>query len=618
MIINKPELVKKLVTLSREQGFLTHNEIKDCLPDELTEGSSFENIVQSITSAGVRVFMDTPSDADLLMEADVVTADDTDEADLEDALGGDDAQRTRDPVRMYMREMGAVSLLNRKSEVEVAKRIDHGLKQSMSVLLKYPNMVDRILDRYAEVKEQKIQLKDVISGSLRPVDKLPVPGKYLKKDSPDAKDKKQALADAAASPPKSKSKSRSNADIIGVMTLPEAFALMDGLVKLWGTVQKKKPGSSAHERLYAEFTEKFIYLKLNPIYLAFLVNEVVTRTQEVCKIERQLLQVCLTRARVPREVMLKKYVGKETSVRWLNALLKSSEPWAKRLQTCSEHIHRLVERLRTQEKKLGISIAEIKEINKEIKRSTKTTEDAKEEMVKANLRLVISNAKKYLNRGLQFLDLIQEGNIGLMKAVDKFEYRRGFKFSTYATWWIRQAITRSIADQGRTIRIPVHMIETINKYNRISQAIEQQTGSPPSVQQLSEELEISVEKVYKVVSIAKNPLSTENPIGDDDEETRLGDLIQDSDLASPLDAADAASRLEIIEDMMSELDSREQKVLRMRFGVDNDRDHTLEEVGRQFDVTRERIRQIEAKALRNFAQSTYKKRLESYLDTNKE
>lgn len=609
--MTKPDLIKTLITLSKEQGFLTHNEIRDYLPDEMTDGDSFNHVVQSITNAGVRVFIDTPTETDLLMSDAEVAAEETDEEDLEVALGTEDVQRTRDPVRMYMREMGAVALLNRKSEVAVAKRIDIGLKETMHVLLIYPTMVETILAFYEEAKAGKKALKDVISGFLHPYEgDLPAVPKHIEKKPIEA----SKLNAGAPSTEKVKPK----IEIIGVMTVPKAHAMMRKLNTLWRNTKKHEPDSRAYEEAYAKFTEHFVHVKLNPLYLGRLVDGVLTKTIDVCKLERKLMVICLERVKVPRDILLKYYQNNEAKPRWLNTLLKNSSPWAKRLAAHSGEITRITKRFREEEEKLGISISEIKNINKLLQSSLRRTNAAKEEMVKANLRLVISIAKKYLNRGLQFLDLIQEGNIGLMKAVEKFEYRRGFKFSTYATWWIRQAITRSIADQGRTIRIPVHMIETINKYNRVSQRIEQQTGVSPSVHQLSEELEISVEKVYKVMSIAKNPLSTETSIGDDDEETHLGDLIHDSDSLSPLDVAEEAAILEIIEDMMGDLNSREQKVLRMRFGVDTDADRTLEEVGRQFNVTRERIRQIESKALRKFQQTTKKKKLETYLDTNKD
>lgn len=623
MTVSRQSLVKSLIDLGRSQGFLTYNEIKDCLPDAMTDGEAIEHIIQSITSMGVRVFEEAPSREDLLlMGDDAVSGEDADEEDLVAVLGSEDAQRTRDPVRMYMREMGAVDLLNRKSEIAIAQRIDEGVKEAMAALVDFPGIVEKILERYEQVKLGKMALKEVMAGSLYPVtDGLPTPQKRqpAKRSKAATKTSARAASEAVTKPKKAQpgtKHAKPGAALIGVMTVKEATAVMDSMRESYDAFKSLGPDSTEYPDAREAFVTKFKYIKLNPVLLNDLIKEVSAQISEASQLERKLVSICAGRARVPRDLLLKKYVGNETSTRWLSALLKVSSgesTWRDGLKKHEPDIRRVIKAMRAKERTLGLSFREIKDIGRRLKIGHEYATRAKEEMTKANLRLVISIAKKYLNRGMQFLDLIQEGNMGLMKAVDKFEYRRGFKFSTYATWWIRQAITRSIADQGRTIRIPVHMIETINKYNRVFRRIEQEHGRPPTVAELSEALEISEEKVYKVMAIAKNPLSTETPIGDDGDETHLGDIIPDNDMITPLESADEDSRHEIIEEVMGELTAREQKVLRMRFGVDTDTDHTLEEVGRQFNVTRERIRQIESKALRKFQQSGRKRNLESYV-----
>ncbi|VTP99393.1 RNA polymerase sigma factor RpoD [Pseudomonas aeruginosa] len=571
--------LKELIARGREQGYLTYAEVNDHLPEDISDPEQVEDIIRMINDMGINVF-ETAPDADALLLAEA----DTDEAAAEEAAAAlaaveSDIGRTTDPVRMYMREMGTVELLTREGEIEIAKRIEEGIREVMSAIAQFPGTVDSILADYNRIVAEGGRLSDVLSGYIDPDDgSLPaeeVEPVNLKDDSADSKEKDDEEEESDDS-------SDSDDEGDGGPDPEEArlrfTAVSEQLDKAKKALKKHGRGSKQATAELTGLAELFMPIKLVPKQFDALVARVRSALEGVRAQERAIMQLCVRDARMPRADFLRNQ-----------------------------------QKLAALESEVELTVAEIKEINRAMSIGEAKARRAKKEMVEANLRLVISIAKKYTNRGLQFLDLIQEGNIGLMKAVDKFEYRRGYKFSTYATWWIRQAITRSIADQARTIRIPVHMIETINKLNRISRQMLQEMGREPTPEELGERMDMPEDKIRKVLKIAKEPISMETPIGDD-EDSHLGDFIEDSTMQSPIEMATSESLKESTREVLAGLTAREAKVLRMRFGIDMNTDHTLEEVGKQFDVTRERIRQIEAKALRKLRHPSRSEHLRSFLD----
>ncbi|HKS11727.1 MAG TPA: RNA polymerase sigma factor RpoD [Pseudomonas sp.] len=604
--------IKELITRGREQGYLTYAEVNDHLPEDISDPEQVEDIIRMINDMGINVFESAP-DADALLLAEA----DTDEAAAEEAAAAlaaveTDIGRTTDPVRMYMREMGTVELLTREGEIEIAKRIEEGIREVMGAIAHFPGTVDYILSEYDRVTSEAGRLSDVLSGYIDPDDGIAPPAEV-----PPPVDAKAAAAkgddddeeDGDDSEDEEETESGPDPEI----ARQRFGAVADQL--LVANKALKKHGRSNKESI-AELlvlAELFMPIKLVPKQFEVLVERVRNALDRLRAQERAIMQLCVRDARMPRADFLRLFPGNEVDQTWSGDLSKRSTKWAAALGEKDAAIVACQQKLVDLETETGLTVAEIKDINRRMSIGEAKARRAKKEMVEANLRLVISIAKKYTNRGLQFLDLIQEGNIGLMKAVDKFEYRRGYKFSTYATWWIRQAITRSIADQARTIRIPVHMIETINKLNRISRQMLQEMGREPTPEELGERMEMPEDKIRKVLKIAKEPISMETPIGDD-EDSHLGDFIEDSTMQSPIDVATVESLKEATRDVLSGLTAREAKVLRMRFGIDMNTDHTLEEVGKQFDVTRERIRQIEAKALRKLRHPTRSEHLRSFLD----
>ncbi|WP_313739757.1 RNA polymerase sigma factor RpoD [Pseudomonas sp.] len=606
--------IKELITRGREQGYLTYAEVNDHLPEDISDPEQVEDIIRMINDMGINVFESAP-DADALLLAEA----DTDEAAAEEAAAAlaaveTDIGRTTDPVRMYMREMGTVELLTREGEIEIAKRIEEGIREVMGAIAHFPGTVDHILSEYERVTTDAGRLSDVFSGYIdpddniaSPNDEVPIPGAKPAA----AKQEGDEEEDGDDSGDDSEDEVESGPD-------PELARQRFGAVaeQRDATLKVLKKHGRAHKdslAAMAALAELFMPIKLVPKQFEALVERVRGALERLRAQERAIMQLCVRDARMPRADFLRLFPSNETDQTWSGDLSKRSTKWAAALGEKNAAIVACQQKLIDLEQETGLSVAEIKDINRRMSIGEAKARRAKKEMVEANLRLVISIAKKYTNRGLQFLDLIQEGNIGLMKAVDKFEYRRGYKFSTYATWWIRQAITRSIADQARTIRIPVHMIETINKLNRISRQMLQEMGREPTPEELGERMEMPEDKIRKVLKIAKEPISMETPIGDD-EDSHLGDFIEDSTMQSPIDVATVESLKEATRDVLSGLTAREAKVLRMRFGIDMNTDHTLEEVGKQFDVTRERIRQIEAKALRKLRHPTRSEHLRSFLD----
>ncbi|UCJ18243.1 RNA polymerase sigma factor RpoD [Pseudomonas sp. MM211] len=604
--------IKELITLGREQKYLTYAEVNDHLPEDISDPEQVEDIIRMINDMGIPVHESAP-DADALMLADA----DTDEAAAEEAAAAlaaveTDIGRTTDPVRMYMREMGTVELLTREGEIEIAKRIEEGIREVMSAIAHFPGTVDSILAEYTRVTTEGGRLVEVLSGYIDPDDGT-VPA--------EAAAPVPAVGDAAAEEKGDEEEDGDSDDEEeegdGGPDPEEALRRFTAVSDQLEIAKKalKKHGRSSKQAIaeLKALAELFMPIKLVPKQYEALVVRVREALERLRGQERAIMQLCVRDARMPRADFLRLFPGNEVDLDWAASLAKGKSKYAEAIGNLQADIQRCQQKLIALQTESDLTLAEIKDINRRMSIGEAKARRAKKEMVEANLRLVISIAKKYTNRGLQFLDLIQEGNIGLMKAVDKFEYRRGYKFSTYATWWIRQAITRSIADQARTIRIPVHMIETINKLNRISRQMLQEMGREPTPEELGERMEMPEDKIRKVLKIAKEPISMETPIGDD-EDSHLGDFIEDSTMQSPIDVATVESLKEATREVLSGLTAREAKVLRMRFGIDMNTDHTLEEVGKQFDVTRERIRQIEAKALRKLRHPTRSEHLRSFLD----
>ena len=604
--------LKELISRGREQGYLTYAEVNDHLPEDISDPEQVEDIIRMINDMGINVFESAP-DADALLLAEA----DTDEAAAEEAAAAlaaveTDIGRTTDPVRMYMREMGTVELLTREGEIEIAKRIEEGIREVMSAIAHFPGTVDGILAEYNRVTTEGGRLAEVLSGYIDPDD-----GSVPDEAAAPVPVKEGAAAEESDDEDEEEDGDDEEEEGDGGPDPEEAARRFNAVAEQQDKVQKalKKHGRGSKQVTdeLAALAELFMPIKLVPKQYDALVIQVRSALDRLRAQERAIMQLCVRDARMPRADFLRLFPGNEVDMDWSADLAKGKAKYAEALGNLQADIQRCQQKLADLEAECSLSLAEIKDINRRMSIGEAKARRAKKEMVEANLRLVISIAKKYTNRGLQFLDLIQEGNIGLMKAVDKFEYRRGYKFSTYATWWIRQAITRSIADQARTIRIPVHMIETINKLNRISRQMLQEMGREPTPEELGERMEMPEDKIRKVLKIAKEPISMETPIGDD-EDSHLGDFIEDGTMESPIDSATVENLKEATRDVLSGLTAREAKVLRMRFGIDMNTDHTLEEVGKQFDVTRERIRQIEAKALRKLRHPTRSDHLRSFLD----
>jgi len=601
--------IKDLIAKGREQGYLTYAEVNDHLPEDIADPEQVEDIIQMINDMGITVFETAPDAETLLMLSGDNTPDEVAAAEAAAALASVESEqhRTTDPVRMYMREMGSVELLTREGEIEIAKRIEEGIRELMAAVADWPTAVAAILAEYQLVEQGERKLTDLIAGYLDPVEH--VPSALAQQQAAEA-----ARAEAGDDAEEEEDETEEHEGGLDPEEAKERFsAILKQHDKTTRSIARNGRTSAAAEKNMAELAELFKYLKLTPRQFDPLIAAVRKAIELVRSEEKNIMTLCIRYAKMPRPEFIKLYPGNETDLKWLAAMMRKKTDWAPRLERHAEEIQRSQRKLAQLTEQSGLSIAQIKDINRRMSIGEAMARRAKKEMVEANLRLVISIAKKYTNRGLQFLDLIQEGNIGLMKAVDKFEYRRGYKFSTYATWWIRQAITRSIADQARTIRIPVHMIETINKLNRISRQMLQEMGREPTPEELAERMEMPEDKIRKVLKIAKEPISMETPIGED-EDASIGDLIEDTTIALPVDEATRQNLTDSTRDVLSSLTAREAKVLRMRFGIDMNTDHTLEEVGKQFDVTRERIRQIEAKALRKLRHPTRSDHLRSFID----
>ncbi|MGK0260385.1 MAG: RNA polymerase primary sigma factor, partial [Candidatus Azotimanducaceae bacterium] len=592
--------LKDLIAKGKEQGFLTYGEVNDHLPDDISDPEQIEEIIRMINDMGINVYEAAP-DADELLSSEENTADELAAEEAAAALAAveTEAGRTTDPVRMYMREMGTVELLTREGEIAIAKRIEEGIRDVLTAMAYFPGPVEYLLETYANVvKEDK--LTDLLVGYLDPTDHVPAatqvgPDGVKVNASDDDDDEEEKTG-----PDPEEARRR--------------FSLLKRQYnKSQKIIAEKGRDSKEATAQFIKLGEAFCCFKLVPKHFDRMVEVPRDALSIVRRHERSIITCVVRRARVPRDIFRKEYIANEISLTWINKLVKAGKDYSAPLENQREDILRAQKKLKALSKQTSLTVIEIKEINRRMSLGEAKARRAKKDMVEANLRLVISIAKKYTNRGLQFLDLIQEGNIGLMKAVDKFEYRRGYKFSTYATWWIRQAITRSIADQARTIRIPVHMIETINKLNRVSRQMLQEMGREPTPEELGERMEMPEDKVRRVLKIAKEPISMETPIGDD-EDSHLGDFIEDTTIGSPIELATGEGLKEATRDVLGGLTAREAKVLRMRFGIDMNTDHTLEEVGKQFDVTRERIRQIEAKALRKLRHPSRSEHLRSFLD----
>ena len=603
--------IKDLIAKGREQGYLTYAEVNDHLPEDIADPEQVEDIIQMINDMGITVFETAPDAEQLLMMAGDNTPDETAAAEAAAALASVESEqhRTTDPVRMYMREMGSVELLTREGEIEIAKRIEEGTRELMSAVSDWPGSVAAVMGEWDKVVAGDKKLTDIISGYLNPMEH--VPSALAQQQAAEAAEAER-IANGEEIDEKEEEEEHEGGLDPEIAT--ERFEeIRTQMIKADKSIARNGRMASASVKQMEELAELFKYLKLTPRQFDPLITMVRSAVEKIRAEERNVMRLCIRYAKMPRKDFIKLFPGNESNLKWTASLIKEKADWSNGIVNQEVEIVRAQRKLAKVEETSGLTIVFIKDINRRLTIGEAMARRAKKEMVEANLRLVISIAKKYTNRGLQFLDLIQEGNIGLMKAVDKFEYRRGYKFSTYATWWIRQAITRSIADQARTIRIPVHMIETINKLNRISRQMLQEMGREPSPEELAERMEMPEDKIRKVLKIAKEPISMETPIGED-EDASIGDLIEDTTIALPVDEATKHNLTESTRDVLGSLTAREAKVLRMRFGIDMNTDHTLEEVGKQFDVTRERIRQIEAKALRKLRHPTRSDHLRSFID----
>ncbi|WP_412477921.1 RNA polymerase sigma factor RpoD [Azonexus sp. IMCC34839] len=606
--------LKALIKLGKERGYLTYAEINDHLPDDVVDAESIEAIISTFSDMNIQVFDEAPAAEDLLMSDTAAAAADDEEVEeqAEQALSTVDSEfgRTTDPVRMYMREMGSVELLTREGEIEIAKRIEEGLKHMIQAISACPTTIADILEMAAKVETEEMRIDELVDGLIDPnaVEEAPAAEMADDAEADDEDEEADEEGDGGGG--------AAAASLLQLKTEAlERFKTIKGIhAKMQKALGSKGSQDKAYQKLLGQLSDELMNIRFTSRAIEKLCDSVREMVEQVRRSERKIQQICVDRVKMPRPHFIQVFPGNETNVDWVDAEIAAApKTYVAILTRNAPDIKEEQKKLLALQDRIGISLKELKDINKQMSTGEAKARRAKREMTEANLRLVISIAKKYTNRGLQFLDLIQEGNIGLMKAVDKFEYRRGYKFSTYATWWIRQAITRSIADQARTIRIPVHMIETINKMNRISRQILQETGAEPDPATLAKKMDMPEDKIRKIMKISKEPISMETPIGDDDD-SHLGDFIEDQATLAPADAAMYSSLRGVTKEILDSLTTREAKVLRMRFGIEMNTDHTLEEVGKQFDVTRERIRQIEAKALRKLRHPSRSDKLRSFLD----
>ena len=617
--------LKTLITLGKERGYLTYAEISDHLPDDVADAEQIEGIIATFNNMGIQVYDEAPAAEDLLMSDSVATNVDEDvaEEEAEQALSSVDSEfgRTTDPVRMYMREMGTVELLTREGEIEIAKRIEDGLKHMVQAISACPTTIAEMLGIVDRIAADEAKIDELVDGLIDPnagsAEEAAAEEESADEDA-EAEEDEGAEDEDEGDDEEDSAESAERANAASLLQLKnDALARFDVIRGLYAkkmqALEKRGSQDLSYLALQQQISDELLNIRFTAKAIEKLCDSVRHMVEQVRSHERQILQLCVDRAGMPRQHFIKVFPGHEVNLDWLKDEIASGKNYADGLMRIHPAVLEEQQKLIDLQDRIGIPLKELKDINRQMSTGEAKMRRAKREMTEANLRLVISIAKKYTNRGLQFLDLIQEGNIGLMKAVDKFEYRRGYKFSTYATWWIRQAITRSIADQARTIRIPVHMIETINKMNRISRQILQETGSEPDPATLAEKMEMPEEKIRKIMKISKEPISMETPIGDDDD-SHLGDFIEDTATLAPAEAAMYSGLRDATCEVLDSLTQREAKVLRMRFGIEMNTDHTLEEVGKQFDVTRERIRQIEAKALRKLRHPSRSEQLRSFLD----